>query len=108
MKIATSMETAVKNARDLTHQMANANVNTEKPATLHHVDNQKQGNQPWSKPECDRCGGKHDFQQCKFRDAECFLCHKKGHIARKCRSNTKATGKINETTTQRQELAATI
>jgi hypothetical protein len=33
MKIATSMETAVKNARDLTHQIANANINTEKPAT---------------------------------------------------------------------------
>ena len=93
MKIATSMETAVKNARDLTHQMANANINTEKPATLHRVDNQGQGNQPWSKPECGRRGGKHDPQQCKFRDAECFLCHKKGHIARKCRSNTKETGK---------------
>jgi hypothetical protein len=91
MKIATSMETAVKNARDLTHQMANANINTGKPATLHRVDNQRQGNQPWSKSECE---GKLDPQQCKFRDAECFLCHKKGHIARKCRSNTiKATGK---------------
>ena len=108
MKIATSMETAVKNAQDLTHQMANANINTEKPATLHRVDNQRQGNQRWSKPECGRCGGKHDPQQCKFRDAECFLCHKKGHIARKCRSNTKATGKINETTTLTQALAATI
>ncbi|CAB3992544.1 Retrovirus-related Pol poly from transposon [Paramuricea clavata] len=93
MKIATSMETAVKNAQYLTHQMANAKINTEKPATLHRVDNQGQGNQPWSKPECGQCGGKHDPQQCKFRDAECFLCHKKGHIARKCRSNTKATGK---------------
>jgi uncharacterized protein YjbK len=29
MKIATSMEAAVKNARDLTNQMANANINTE-------------------------------------------------------------------------------
>jgi hypothetical protein len=93
MKIATSMQTAVKNARDLTHQMANANINTEKPATLHRVDNQGEGNQSWSKPECGRCGGKYDPQQCKFRDAECFLCHKEGHIARKCRSNTKAIGK---------------
>ncbi|CAB4020384.1 Hypothetical predicted protein [Paramuricea clavata] len=70
MKIATSMETAVKNARYLTHQMANANINTEKSATLHSVDNQGQGNQLWSKPECGRCGGKHDPQQCKFRDAD--------------------------------------
>ncbi|CAB4036155.1 Hypothetical predicted protein [Paramuricea clavata] len=77
MKIATSMETAVKNPRDLTHQMANTNINTEQPATLHRGDNQGQGNHPWSKPECGRCGGKHDPQQCKFRDAECFLCHKK-------------------------------
>jgi hypothetical protein len=63
--------------------------NTEKLATLHCVDNQRQGNQPWSKPERGRCGGKHGPQQCKFRDAE-------GHIARKYRSNTKglkATGK---------------
>ena len=28
-----AMETAVKNARDLTLQIANANINTEKPAT---------------------------------------------------------------------------
>ena len=39
------METAVRNARDLTHQVASANVTTEKPATLHRVDNQRQGNQ---------------------------------------------------------------
>jgi hypothetical protein len=41
MKIATSMETAVKNVRYLTHQMANANINTEKPATLRRVNNQR-------------------------------------------------------------------
>ena len=39
-----------------------------------------------------RCGGRHNPEQCKFKDAECFVCHKKGHIARKCRNRQKGDG----------------
>uniref|UniRef100_A0A5S6QAX4 RNA-directed DNA polymerase n=1 Tax=Trichuris muris TaxID=70415 RepID=A0A5S6QAX4_TRIMR len=35
---------------------------------------------------CASCGGSHKRDDCKFRNAECHHCHKKGHIASVCRS----------------------
>ena len=35
--------------------------------------------------DCYRCGGKHLASACRFQDAECHYCHKRGHIARACR-----------------------
>ena len=37
-----------------------------------------------SKP-CFRCGRKHDTRVCKFSEARCHRCGKKGHIAPVCR-----------------------
>ena len=34
---------------------------------------------------CYRCGGRHAFDSCRFRDSECHYCHKRGHIPKKCR-----------------------
>ena len=34
---------------------------------------------------CYRCGGRHAFDSCRFHDSECHYCHKRGHIAKKCR-----------------------
>ncbi|XP_055633621.1 uncharacterized protein LOC129773967 [Toxorhynchites rutilus septentrionalis] len=36
---------------------------------------------------CSGCGGQHTRSQCKFRNATCFTCEKKGHIAKACRSS---------------------
>ena len=36
--------------------------------------------------KCYRCGGKHNSDQCYFKDSTCYLCGKTGHIARVCRS----------------------
>ena len=42
--------------------------------------------------KCYRCGrGSHCPDQCWFKDTECFKCHKKGHISKRC--NSKATSK---------------
>ena len=35
---------------------------------------------------CYRCGGQHIVQTCSFRDKQCHVCHKQGHIAKMCRS----------------------
>ena len=35
---------------------------------------------------CHRCLGSHLPQMCQFKQAECHKCHKKGHIARACKS----------------------
>lgn len=38
---------------------------------------------------CYRCNGKHDAKSCRFKDSECFSCHRKGHISAACRNRTK-------------------
>ena len=43
-------------------------------------------------PPCHRClGNNHSPQMCPFKQAECNKCHKKGHIAKACR--TKRNGR---------------
>ena len=42
---------------------------------------------------CYRCQGQHAPEACPFREAECYACRKKGHIASACRSKGKATPK---------------
>ncbi|XP_011861714.1 PREDICTED: uncharacterized protein K02A2.6-like, partial [Vollenhovia emeryi] len=48
----------------------------------------KTSSQPATKNKCNGCGGSHPRAKCTFRDAECYKCSKKGHIAKMCRSNT--------------------
>lgn len=43
---------------------------------------------------CDSCGGIHQRHTCKFRQVECHTCHKRGHIAKVCRSKAKV-GLVN-------------
>ena len=42
---------------------------------------------------CYRCGGNHHPSGCRFRDANCNYCGKKGHIAKVCRSRLQETPK---------------
>ena len=60
LKIATSIETAVKTSRELANQMAKEDVNSKKSTTVNRVDSRSQRNQQSLKQECGRCGGKHD------------------------------------------------
>ena len=41
---------------------------------------------PRSQVSCHRCGGPHLAPSCKFKEATCYSCRKKGHLARVCRS----------------------
>ena len=93
-KIAKAMETAEKETKDL-HEipaaavhatggsMANNKRSSRKPPT------QQQQPRRANSTDCYRCGGKHKASECKFRDAECNFCKKKGHIAKVCRSRLK-------------------
>uniref|UniRef100_A0AC34FQP6 RNA-directed DNA polymerase n=1 Tax=Panagrolaimus sp. ES5 TaxID=591445 RepID=A0AC34FQP6_9BILA len=43
---------------------------------------------------CASCGGNHARTSCRFKDAECRLCKKIGHIAKVCRSSNKKELKV--------------
>ncbi|XP_072172462.1 uncharacterized protein [Diadema setosum] len=42
---------------------------------------------------CYRCSGQHSPMNCPFKNAECYSCKKKGHIASACRNKNKPTSK---------------
>ena len=66
MKLAISIETATKNAR---------NIHNEYATPINKMDTK----------ECYRCGSDHDPNSCHFRNNECFFCRKEGHSAKMCR-----------------------
>ena len=78
-EIILAMESADKYAEDLQQNVDVKSVNAIKtqPQKVDTV--------------CYRCGGKHQAMSCPFKEAECYACRKKGHIAKMCRSKPKAT-----------------
>ena len=38
--------------------------------------------------KCYRCNGRHKANDCQFKSKECYVCKKKGHIAKVCRSKS--------------------
>ena len=75
-KIVQSMELASKDL-DALHQPSESPVNKIKTGPS--------GKNQGRSTSCYRCGGKHREASCRFKDAECFKCGKRGHIARVCR-----------------------
>ena len=92
MELATAMETADKNTRDLQHGNPSAHEQLEEqPVNSVTQDPPKPPKQPPRDPkkpnatrECYRCGAQfHDADKCRYKDEECYKCHKKGHKAKK-------------------------
>ena len=75
-EIIVGMKSAEKYAGDL-----------QQPGTVQPVHTVK--SQPNKSELCYRCGGMHKATVCPFKDAECHVCRKKGHIAKVCRSKSK-------------------
>ena len=85
--IAKALETAEKETKDFQESSSTVPVHTVCQERRHLQ--RRAPNQPVAKPqvpECYRCGGKHRAIECKFRETECLVCKKKGHIVRACRS----------------------
>ena len=75
LEFAQASEAAEQNTKDL-----------QQPHAVHTVQ------KPRSKSvahKCYRCGGTHVPDSCRFKTTECHFCHKKGRIAKVCRSNAK-------------------
>ena len=96
--LAQSLESADRDTKAL--QVAPSRVNAVKATqNLRNFQNAKKPDRP-----CYRCGGQHFDQDCRFKDAECRKCGKKGHIARACRSKPAATPPTTQkSVTQKQQ-----
>ena len=57
------------------------------PSKVNQVDARdlKNNKDRRSDPERYRCGEKHEASACRFKDAQCFKCGRKGHLAKSCR-----------------------
>ncbi|XP_024921034.1 uncharacterized protein K02A2.6-like [Cynoglossus semilaevis] len=97
LEISQGMEMAASNARDIQKGQTGA------PVAVQYV---KKDGPKYGRPvECFRCGGAHYANECKFKDAVCHGCKKKGHLEKKCRG---AKNKNNpEKVKAKQNQAAT-
>ena len=77
-ELALLHEAAVQNARLLSAPSSTAPV--------HYADSPGPPKNTQSGKSCYRCGGNHYAKDCRFKDAVCNYCHKKGHIQRVCRT----------------------
>ncbi|VDI55683.1 Hypothetical predicted protein [Mytilus galloprovincialis] len=84
MDISTAMEMAAKNAQDI--QASGILQNSVNKVTKGKPRSNYSQNREHEQSDCYRCGGNHKAAECRFRDAKCHICQKKGHIAKKCRN----------------------
>ena len=88
LELALSVETAAANTKDLQKAIpalasAEAGVNVVKTSAP--------GKEASAQPRCHRCQrGRHDPNQCHFKEAECFKCGQTGHIAPACKDERKS------------------
>ena len=81
IELATSMETAANDSRELTGAIKNEGPSSIRVHAVHKSSK--------SEIECYRCGAKdgHKANTCKFKDATCHACGKVGHLQRVCRGD---------------------
>ena len=102
MEVSQAVEAAERNARELQARQ------TLKIETILAMNKPRASNLPVSAAKCYRCGGTHLPKDCYFKDVEYHFCKKRGHIAKVCRTKTKAEGhryqhKTHQLTTEDEE-----
>ncbi len=94
--LAQASEVAEHNTRDLQagQKLKAASVLAVwKQEDVNSATHVRAGGMPWNRSnsasQCYHCRGCHQSPECRFREASCKNCGKKGHIARVCRSKSK-------------------
>ena len=85
-KMVQAMELAERDAQELHSREQDVSAPIQKLQ-----DQPKSRKKALNLRPCYRCGGQHDPTHCRFQQAECHACGKKGHIRKVCRS--KVAGK---------------
>ncbi len=88
MEIAVAFEAAVRNVQDLKSQNPGSGAQAQK---VFKVSAGTPQSRRYLHLNCFRCGGKHEPEGCKYKDAECYYCHQVGHIASKCPSKRQSS-----------------
>ena len=102
VEIASAMEMADKDALELHGKQAT-------PTEVHKLNREggkksvNSGTQYQNKKPCYRCGGQHAPNNCFYKESECYICSKKGHIAKVCRAKKSKT--VSQQNSRRQSSA---
>ena len=88
IELAQGMEAADRNVKSLKGLETAVNkLQLHRNYSKHKSQTSTAAATPTPATPCHRCGqSNHDQRNCRFREAECHLCHKKGHIAPACRA----------------------
>jgi hypothetical protein len=101
LTIAQGMEQAEQSAADLQkNEKLGANSHSVNKVKHDKHSNYSKKQTPPLK-ECWRCGGKkHTPQECFFKDSECYICKKKGHLKKKCKEAQEGTSSKNKSSSR--------
>ena len=94
IELAQRIEIAQQDARRVTPGNGSSpNADTPKQQDVYKMHSYRRRNkkEPHGQPSpvsYHRCGGPHLAPACKFKEAMCYACKKRGHIARVCRSKS--------------------
>ena len=97
LELAQAAEAAERDTEELQgNQASNMHVlaNTKGKTYTKEINNN-------GKP-CNSCGESHSPDNCRFRNAICHYCHKRGHIARVCRKKARQQQSLTTTGSNRQ------
>ncbi|CAN8030838.1 unnamed protein product [Ixodes persulcatus] len=109
--IATAMEAAQKDTRDMLSNAATASASAKQHTTKPRTSGSERT--AWKKGQakkretetvraCHRCGGKHAPVSCPFLKSNCYKCSKPGQVAKLCK--TKVVHQVHENLSEKDLL----
>ena len=82
LEIATAREAAARDGQAMSHPQQGAHF-VQSTKSLTSMSRQSSAPKKPSNP-CAGCGGSHWRNDCPFKNAQCFGCHRKGHLQKVC------------------------
>ncbi len=91
-KLLSEKDTSSQNLRVVCDTIKGLNESTHEPGVLLHKScikpHQSRESRHGSKRSSSFAGQHHPLQECRFRQAQCYKCQRKGNVYKVCRSQT--------------------